>query len=293
MPFEVGSTTTSAISGIVSRPSPMTLWDCGNDTHFTLSLGSWLRGQEVQKAASSPGRLIRQPNRRHRQHRHGGQAEFVASNKSPRASSIRRRAADSSVLDVGCGLGRVALGLVDLFAKSGSYVGLDIVPSSISWCKSAFADHPNFGFVHADVFSKFYNPLGSQSAEKYKFPFADGSFDFVFSMSLFTHLMIEASDIYLGEIGRVAKPGARVVNTFCILDEISAPLVGGFHEVPGGAVQNLDAPEFVSALNLEPLKEIHRKHGLEIEGLGFGFWSGRPDGNPGSYQDCIVARKSK
>ena len=201
--------------------------------------------------------------------------------------------ADSSVLDVGCGLGRVALGLVDLFAKSGSYTGLDLVPSSISWCKSAFADHPNFHFVHADVFSKFYNPQGSQPPEKYKFPFADDSFDFVFSMSLFTHLMIEASDNYLGEMSRVAKPGARVINTFFILDEISTPLAAGFHKVPGGAVQTLDAPEAVSALDLEPLKEIHKKHGLEIEGLGFGFWSGRLDAHPRSYQDAIRARKAK
>ena len=60
-----------------------------------------------------------------------------------------------------------------------------------------------------------------------------------------------------------------------------------------GAVQTLDAPEAVSALDLEPLKEIHKKRGLEIEGLGFGFWSGRLDANPDSYQDAIRARKSK
>jgi hypothetical protein len=95
--------------------------------------------------------------------------------------------------------------------------------------------------------------------------------------------MIEASDNYLGEISRVAKPGARVVNTFFILDEISTPLTAAFHRVPGGAVQTLDAPEAVSALSLASLKEIHKRHGLEIEDIGFGFWSGRPDGSPASY----------
>jgi ubiquinone/menaquinone biosynthesis C-methylase UbiE len=200
---------------------------------------------------------------------------------------------DSQILDVGCGLGRVARGFVDFIGRKGSYTGIDIVPSSIKWCKSAFAKYQNFSFVHADVFSKFYNPKGLQQAEKYMFPFACNSYDFVYSMSLFTHLLVDAADNYLGEMGRVAKPGALLVNTFFILDEVSTPLANGFYEVPGGRIQTPESPEAVSAIYLDRLKEIHEKRALDIEVLGFGHWTGRPDAQAGSFQDCIVARKRR
>jgi len=46
-----------------------------------------------------------------------------------------------------------------------------------------------FNFNLADVYNKFYNPTGKQSADAYTFPFADGSFDIVYGASLFTHLV--------------------------------------------------------------------------------------------------------
>ena len=64
---------------------------------------------------------------------------------------------DHTVLDVGCGLGRVARGLVQ-FLEGGSYTGIDACLSSIEWCKAHYSGRDNFRFFHADVFSTMYNP---------------------------------------------------------------------------------------------------------------------------------------
>src|SRR5215213_471304 len=43
---------------------------------------------------------------------------------------------ESKVLDIGSGMGRVAVALISYRDGTGSYQGLDIVPSGITWCAS-------------------------------------------------------------------------------------------------------------------------------------------------------------
>src|SRR5712671_5833105 len=53
------------------------------------------------------------------------------------------------VLDVGCGIGRMAVPLTDYMSQEGEYWGFDIVRSGIEWCQSRIsADFPNFHFQH-------------------------------------------------------------------------------------------------------------------------------------------------
>lgn len=59
---------------------------------------------------------------------------------------------DERILDVGCGIGRVAVPLTGYLDENGSYEGIDVIPEAISWCqKSITPRHPNFRFVLADV----------------------------------------------------------------------------------------------------------------------------------------------
>jgi SAM-dependent methyltransferase len=198
----------------------------------------------------------------------------------------------SRVLDIGCGLGRVARGFTD-YLTTGEYVGVDIVNSSVAWCDNAYSHLPDFNFIHADLFSKHYNPQSTTSAAEYKFPFEDKRFDFVFSMSLFTHLMWDAASNYLREIARLLKPGCRTFNTFFLLDEVSDPLAIKTipHPVTGGRVQSLDAPEAVVAFYVDQIRAEHERCGLEVVYTGMGHWSGRKDTAAG-YQDAIVAVRS-
>jgi ubiquinone/menaquinone biosynthesis C-methylase UbiE len=195
------------------------------------------------------------------------------------------------ILDVGSGLGRVSLGFSD-YLTTGSYTGLDIVKSSVDWCTEAYADKHQFRFVHADLYSKFYNPDSKISAENYKFPLDKNSFDFQFSMSLFTHLMFEAAENYLNEICSVLKPGKKTVNTFFLLDKISDELSKKTitHPVKGGRIRSIDQPEAFVAFHLDQIENLYDKAGLKITKVSMGKWSGRKD-FAGGYQDTIFAEK--
>ena len=69
--------------------------------------------------------------------------------------------------------------------------------------------HPSFEFTWAPIHNSKYNPFGDLAGEAYRFPYEDGSFDFVFATSLFTHLLAGEARHYLAETGRVLKPDGR------------------------------------------------------------------------------------
>src|SRR5262249_52500377 len=77
------------------------------------------------------------------------------------------------VLDVGCGLGPLALGLLS-HLTSGSYEGFDVHAEAIAWCRRAISTRqPRFRFRHVDGRSTAYNPAGELSAAACHFPYED------------------------------------------------------------------------------------------------------------------------
>jgi SAM-dependent methyltransferase len=65
---------------------------------------------------------------------------------------------DGRILDVGCGLGPLALGLPDYLNADGRYEGFDIVKAGIEWCQHEITSRfANFHFKLADVHT---NPQG-------------------------------------------------------------------------------------------------------------------------------------
>lgn len=205
---------------------------------------------------------------------------------------------DSHVLEVGCGLARIARPMVGFF-DSGSYTGLDVHRESIDWCNERYAQFPKFRFVHLDVFSTLYNPGGPAQPDQQRLPLEDASYDLVFSSSLFTHLLIDAVDNYLGEFARVLKPGKLTWNSYLLLDEHSEPKVleprsDGRkmpHRVEGGRVANPAVPEQIVGLYRDRVEDLHRRHGLEIVDVKLTNWSGGRPEIAFAGQDLIVARK--
>ncbi len=54
------------------------------------------------------------------------------------------------VLEVGCGIGRIAVPLTNLLTV-GNYEGFDIIPRSIEWCNKMISRrYTNFHFQHAE-----------------------------------------------------------------------------------------------------------------------------------------------
>ncbi len=130
------------------------------------------------------------------------------------------------VLDVGSGIGNLALGLNDFLTAS--YDGLEIYPEAVEWCRRAITPrYPTFRFHRADVASGAYNPTGTTTAASYQFPFKNRAFDFVMLGSVFTHMLPDEVAHYLREIARVLEPGGVAVVSWFLLDEESRPSVAG------------------------------------------------------------------
>jgi SAM-dependent methyltransferase len=207
---------------------------------------------------------------------------------------------DERVLDVGCGIGRMARPLAGYLRPPGGYDGFDIVPAGIAWCAHAYTSgHPHFAFHLADVRNALYRPDAGVEAREYRFPFVDAAFDFAFATSLFTHLLPDAADRYLAELGRVVRPGGRVLLTFFLLDADARRRQDAgegdlaFTEAlgPARAVAG-PRPEDALAYDERWIRERLDFHELDLrEPVRRGSWSGRPDGL--SLQDIVVADRRR
>jgi SAM-dependent methyltransferase len=202
------------------------------------------------------------------------------------------------VLDVGCGIGRMARPLAGfLDPLRGSYDGFDVDREAIGWCRRRYARHPHFRFVRADLYNRRYHPGGAHRAAEYRFPYDDGSFDLVIATSVFTHLLEEEADHYLAESARVLASAGRLFATFFVLDDDSrAHIAAGEAGFPfldahqHVAVVSEDLPEEAVAYDELWIDARMREHGLTPELLRPGTWSGREDGL--SLQDIVVAARA-
>lgn len=125
---------------------------------------------------------------------------------------------DHRVLDIGCGIGRVAVPLTGYLNQSGSYEGFDVVKEGIDWCQKKIQPlYPAFNFHYIPLKNDLYNLATDRDASNLVFPFSDREFDFIASISVFTHMLPGETDNYFKEIKRVAKPGGTCFATFFIL----------------------------------------------------------------------------
>ena len=206
---------------------------------------------------------------------------------------------DEKILDVGSGIGRKTLPLVDYLNERGSYDGLELVKSAVEWCTEKYTSkYPNFRFQHIDVYNAHYNPEGKYQASEYRFPFGDEEFDLVVLNSVFTHMLPAEVENYLREVARVLKPGGRCLISFFLLNEESIELLEqdkGIivlpHEQGPVRMQSREKPEEAIGFTVEHVLALYERCGLEIKDpIRYGYWCGRDEYL--SCQDLIVASKT-
>lgn len=124
------------------------------------------------------------------------------------------------LLEIGCGLGTDLL----QFARGGAEVtGVDLTPASIELVRRRFAMHEL--------------PVQLQVADAENLPFADGSFDVVYSFGVLHHTPNTPRSIE--EVYRVLRPGGKAI--IMLYHSSSMHVVLGsfvgrlFHKVPGGS----------------------------------------------------------
>jgi SAM-dependent methyltransferase len=126
---------------------------------------------------------------------------------------------EESVLEIGCGIGRLAIPATRVIGPAGRYLGIEIIPESVSWCRENITRRfPNFSFHFENVKSPLHNPAGSEDPAKTVIPLADSSVDKLFLSSVFTHMFPAGLDHYLKEFRRVLKPGGIALATAFLLN---------------------------------------------------------------------------
>ena len=127
---------------------------------------------------------------------------------------------DATILDIGCGIGRKTMALLEVLGPNGRYIGFDPVKRGIDWLNRNVHDE-RFHFLHADIRNPFYNAQGNIEPERFRLPAPDSSVDLVTAWSVFTHLTPDIAKLYLQEAARVLKPGGSLNASFFIMDKES------------------------------------------------------------------------
>lgn len=150
------------------------------------------------------------------------------------------------VLDLGSGPGRVACWLKQRYPSCDLH-GSDIDPDAVAWAKDNLPQVADFHL------NRMTPPLD----------FPDAGFDFVYCISLFTHLDRALQDAWLGELRRIVKPGGHVLAT-----------------THGLAAQATCSPEERAAIEREGIHfRVDRRGMLKLDGL------------PDFYQTTFHARR--
>jgi SAM-dependent methyltransferase len=151
---------------------------------------------------------------------------------------------ECSVVDVGCGSGRLASQLAAWL--TGPYLGTDIMGSLLDYARALCA-RDDWRFVETNGLV---------------IPAPDGSADFVVFFSVFTHLTHEETWRYINEAYRVLKPGGKLVCSFLEFAIYSHWTI--FENSYGDKAPNKILNQFLSR---DALESFAHHCGLKVEGF--------------------------
>jgi SAM-dependent methyltransferase len=182
-----------------------------------------------------------------------------------------------SLIDIGCGSGRLAHTLAAVLNAKGGYLGLDIHPAFLD----AASCHPSVCSSAARL--DFRLLLGP------RLPCPDHSADWVTAFSVMTHIDLEDTFLYLQEAARVLKPTGRAVISYLsttipdhwriFLEEAATPAEERHsrvrnHVLPPGVLNDLAARAGLSILADHPADRPWIKLTESVEIFGRQYASG-------------------
>jgi len=199
---------------------------------------------------------------------------------------------DSHVLEIGCGVGRLAYQLSDQLGPSGRYVGFDISKTAIDWLNEHYAPRlANFSFDLVDVYNPRFHPDGTVHAGDAPFPYPDRSFDFVVAFEVFMHMDPRGVEAYLHETARVLRANGRAVVSFmAVYDDAKPGRHAGrdFVRVGSGVYSRFpDREGWSLGYHDELIRNMIYDAGLEVDQSIEGDWH-HPweERDPGPHHGC-------
>jgi hypothetical protein len=182
------------------------------------------------------------------------------------------------------GFGRTSVALANYLADSGSFVGSDIIPSQIQFCREQFAKHfPRAEFYCLRASDPYYNHLVADSQVLdftiYEQEFSEiyrEKFDVIIALSVFTHFTPAMAERYLKFLCELAKPSGHLFLTWFLNHPDNPRQFSGMEarmsadenfRDPGG---NLDFALF----SLQAVAGLAASAGLLVERVSYGRWRG-------------------
>ena len=202
------------------------------------------------------------------------------------------------VLDIGSGIGRIAIPLTDYISAAGNYEGFDVVPMGVKWCKENISSRfSHFNFQHIALSNDLYQMEGGTAAN-FHFPYRDNSFDFVILTSVFTHMLPDEVENYLNEIQRVLSPGGICFATFFLINEhaelqlrqqkaFQFPYDYGHYRLMDNKVKSANVAFGETYLR----QRLALMKSLAIQHINYGYWCGRKKEDCKDFQDIVLLVK--
>ena len=126
----------------------------------------------------------------------------------------------SRILDIGCGQGRLPIGILRVIGEI-NYIGIDIDRKSISWCKQYIeSKDPSFKFKHLNIYNERYNKNGVKIDGGFCFDVAENSFDIIYLFSVFSHTTEEDMRAYLKDFSRILDKGGKIFFTTFVENDV-------------------------------------------------------------------------
>lgn len=199
---------------------------------------------------------------------------------------------NENVLDPGCGIGRLAIPLIEYLDDDAQYRGFDTFPVGIKWCRENLTPRfQNFQFKLIDVFNSTYNPYSPTSASEFVFPYEDDFFQFAMLNSVFTHMMPEDMMNYIEQLDRVLDDSGRVFVTFFLINDESRKLMDQGRSIHDfrkyGIFYTADPQDPMDAVGYEEefVLSLFEKYNFKLKEIMYGDWCGRKAGN---HQDIML-----
>lgn len=109
----------------------------------------------------------------------------------------------SCLLDIGCGPGRMLIGIDRVLGSVKHYIGIDVHKPCIDWCKVHLEPVCTYAnFLHLPINNARYNPTGQLSADNFSI---NTPFDVAYLSSVFTHMKLAEVERYLVEMRKNIK----------------------------------------------------------------------------------------
>ena len=204
---------------------------------------------------------------------------------------------DSSILDIGCGYGRLAHAFIRNKNFHGEYIGIDILPNHIEWCKSNLFDYCGklINFYCIDMINDIYNPSGSLNVKNINLDISP--MDLVDIINVFNHMYYEDIRSYLYKIYNLMDKNVKVYISLFILNDEQRKLEGENRSslpMKYGCERFYKyyckcKPLYAIAYEERALFNLFNEISYKVENIVYGSWCGRQ--NKDLYEDIIILRK--